>query len=306
MTEMPPNASFTFAWILALSGGFSGLHVPQWTRRARDGGGDGGPGAPRRREPDDRALHGRSRPDVAAHDSPDGLVADRSPRGGGRARARSSSGSRDGFRSAQESRGDVAYFGLAVRPGHGNETDVLVSPPRPGGSGFQPWRSWEKRAGEVAAGRTRGRTRLCRIRRLQLRPESRGIRTSGCVATGLRSPAHRRAVATRPAGQRAALPRAGARLAGSRHGGTEASVVRAQDAAFSALAQGLGRDASVREMRAAFLRARWMPDEELSGFGPVGFLVGPRLAGRPRACATRLPEEPGSRPPRRGVPRPHG
>lgn len=31
MNEMPPNASFTFAWILALSGGFSGLHVPQWT-----------------------------------------------------------------------------------------------------------------------------------------------------------------------------------------------------------------------------------------------------------------------------------
>ena len=74
-------------------------------------------------------------------------------------------------------------------------------------------------------------------------------------------------------------------------------LVRAQDVAFSALARDprAGRLGPVR-CAPAFLRARWMPDEELSGFGPVGFLVGPRFAGRPRACATRLPEKPGSAP----------
>lgn len=30
MNEMPPDPSFVFAWILALSGSFRGLHVPQW------------------------------------------------------------------------------------------------------------------------------------------------------------------------------------------------------------------------------------------------------------------------------------
>jgi hypothetical protein len=50
-------------------------------------------------------------------------------------------------------------------------------------------------------------------------------------------------------------------------------VVRVQDAAFTGLARGLGRDVSVRELSASFLHARWMPDEELSGFSPTGFLI---------------------------------
>jgi 4-amino-4-deoxy-L-arabinose transferase-like glycosyltransferase len=271
MNEMPPNASFVFAWILALSGGFSGLHVPQWTSGlalaaataalARLAGAARAvalfTGVLALTWPLTILQMGSSQTDLLVAAA--GVCA-------------VFFGLRAMLASRQEGLGDLAYFGLAFGLAAGTKlTFVFLLP------------VLAIALSVLAASR----------RRLELLPRAGVAAAIGFAAFGAYNYALNLADFGRPAGSRRGWELLYAASApwqldqpsnALRYleqtldwpglvNGDGSFLVGAQDAVFSALARILGRDAGFGEMRAPFLRSRWVPDEGLSGFGPVGFLA---------------------------------
>ena len=271
MSEMPPNASFTFAWILALSGGFSGLHVPQWTAGLALAVATGAlarlAGAGRATALFTGALvltwpltilqMGSSQTDI--------LVA-------AAGACAVFFGVRAMLSSGQESVGDVAFFGLAFGLAAGTKLTFAFLLPVLALALSVLAASQKKpllllRAGAAAA---------------------TGFALFGAYNYVLNFAEFGRPVGSHRAWELLDSARASWHFDQPSNGlryleqmldwpglvqKDESVLVRTQDAVFSALARILGRDASVHEMRQAFLHGRWMPNEDLSGFGPVGFLA---------------------------------
>ncbi|MFI5198315.1 MAG: hypothetical protein ACHQJD_06825 [Thermoanaerobaculia bacterium] len=271
MNEMPPNASFIFAWILALSGGFSGLHVPQWTSGLALAAATAAlarlAGAARTVAVFTGVLAltwpltilqmGSSQTDLLVATAGACAVF---------------FGVRATLVSRQESFEDLAYFGLAFGLAAGTKlTFVFLLP------------VLAVTLSVLAASQ----------RKLELLLHAGGAAAIGFAAFGAYNYALNLAEFGRPAGSRRGWELLYAASApwqldqpsnALRYleqtldwpglvNGDGSLVVAAQDAVFSVLARILGLDAGVGEMRSPFLRSRWMPDEGLSGFGPVGFLV---------------------------------
>lgn len=271
MSEMPPNASFAFAWILALSGGFSGLHVPQWTAGlvlaaataalARLAGAGRAAalftGVLVLTWPLTILQMGSSQTDL--------LVA-------AAGACAVFFGVRAMLSRGKASVGDLAYFGLAFGLASGTKlTFVFLLPVlavalsvlaasqrkpvlllRAGAAaviGFALFGAYNYVLNFAEFGRPAGSRRAWELL------------DSARAAWNFDQPSN----ALRYLEQALDWPGLVKR--------DESALVRVQDAAFSAFARILGRDASVHEMHQAFLRGRWMPNEDLSGFGPVGFLA---------------------------------
>ncbi len=270
MNEMPPNASFVFAWILALSSGFSGLHVPQWTAGLAVAAATA---AFARLAGAGRAIALFT--GVLALTWPLAILQMGSSQTDLLVAAAGACAVFFGMRlvlsSQQENLGDLVYFGLAFGLAAGTKLTFLFLVP-----------ALAIALAVLAASR----------KKLESLPRLGAAAAIGFVVFGAYNYALNLAEFGKLAGSHRAWELA---YAGSASWQLDqlsnalryleqmldwpglvrtdqSLVVRTQDAVFSALAGILGRDASFHEMRPAFLHGRWIPNEDLSGFGPVGFL----------------------------------
>ena len=271
MSEAPPNASFVFAWILALSGGFSGLHVPQWTAGLALAAATAAlarlAGAARAAAAFTGVLAltwplailqmGSSQTDLLAAAAGAGAVY---------------FAVRAVLASREEGLSDLAYFGLAFGLAAGTKLtfvfllpalaislsvlaasqrkpDALLRAGAAAAIGFAAFGAYNYVLNIAEFGRPAGSKRAWELA------------YAGSAPWQLDQPSN----ALRYLDQMLDWPGL-VRRDGS-------LLVRAQDAVFSALARILGRDVGVGEGRSVFLHSRWMPHEDLSGFGPVGFLA---------------------------------